>query len=247
MIFEYDGIKIFCDVSGQGAPLLLLHGWGCSHTIFDSFCDILCSKHTVYAIDFPGFGLSEEPKKVWGVEEYTAMLEAFCDSQNIKEPEIIAHSFGGRVAILMSSRRPCGKMVFTDVAGIKPRRSLKYWLKVYGYKLSRFFLLKICHNQAEFERRRASAGSEDYRNASPMMKAVLSKVVNRDLSKHLRDIKSPVLLFWGENDTATPLRDAKKMARLIPDAGLVTVPGGSHFSFLDNPALFRVVISNFLG
>jgi pimeloyl-ACP methyl ester carboxylesterase len=60
-------------------------------------------------------------------------------------------------------------------------------------------------------------------------------------------IKVPTLLFWGENDTATPLADAKKMEQLIPDAGLVTVAGAGHFSFLENTPLFLRVVESFLG
>ena len=60
-------------------------------------------------------------------------------------------------------------------------------------------------------------------------------------------IKCPTLLVWGENDTATPLADALKMERLIPDAGLVTFSGAGHYSFLDNPYQFAAVIRSFLS
>ena len=59
-------------------------------------------------------------------------------------------------------------------------------------------------------------------------------------------IQAPTLLIWGENDTATPLADAKKMEKLIPDAGLVSFPGCGHYSFLDNPVGFRAVLKSFL-
>ena len=78
------------------------------------------------------------------------------------------------------------------------------------------------------------------------MKAILSKSVSQDLKSYLPKIQASVLLFWGENDTATPLRDARIMEKLIPDAGLVLVKGGSHFSFFDDPALFRSMIHTFL-
>ena len=106
---------------------------------------------------------------------------------------------------------------------------------------------KILRNPEAWNARRAKAGSADYRNASPMMKAVLSKVVNEDLCDRMPLIKAPALLFWGEADTATPLSDAQKMNRLIPDSGLVTVPGGSHFSFLDNPYLAKRVLASFFN
>lgn len=242
MFWEYEGIRISYEQSGQGPDLLLLHGWGCSHTIFDAFVPALAATHRVTGIDFPGFGDSDEPSEVWGVFEYEKMLEAFCDALGIVSPQIIAHSFGGRIAIIFASRRTTGRLVFTDAAGIKPRRSLKYYVKVYSFKLSKLFL-----SREAIEKRRASAGSSDYRNASPRMRAILSRTVNQDLSHLLCDIKAPVLLFWGENDTATPMRDARKMEKLIPDAAIVSVPGGSHFSFLDAPGLFAGVLDSFLA
>lgn len=247
MVFEYGGRKIACEITGEGPDLLLLHGWGCTHSIFDSFVPLLSRTHRVIAPDFPGFGASEEPDSVWGAYEYTAMLEALCAELGVVNPRIICHSFGGRVAIIFASRNPVSKMIFADAAGIKPRRSLAYHLRVASYKIAKWFILKVLRDEERFERMRAGKGSSDYRNASPRMKAILSKVVNQDLTSLLPSIQCPVLLFWGENDTATPMRDARIMQKKLKDSGLVTVPGGSHFSFLDNPGLFAAVASNFLG
>lgn len=246
MFFGYKGIKIYYDISGQGTDLLLLHGWGCTHGIFSAFMPSFEVSHRVIALDFPGFGLSDEPREVWGVEDYTQMLEALCAHLDIRKPSIVCHSFGGRVAILFASRNAVGRMIFADAAGVKPRRGMKYHLKVWSYKCAKWWLSKVLRDPVRLEAYRASKGSSDYRNASPMMKAILSKVVNEDLTGCLSCISSPVLLFWGENDTATPIRDAHIMEKLIPDAGLVVVRGGSHFSFLDNPALFRSMIDTFL-
>ena len=79
-----------------------------------------------------------------------------------------------------------------------------------------------------------------------MMRAILSKCVNEDLKHVMPLIKAPTLLIWGENDTATPLSDAKTMEKLIPDAGLVSFPGCGHYSFLDNPVGYKAVIKEFL-
>ena len=93
---------------------------------------------------------------------------------------------------------------------------------------------------------RGKAGSADYRNSSPMMRAVMSRCVNEDLTDRLPLIKASTLLLWGEEDKATPMADAKLMEKLIPDAGLVSWQGCGHYSFLDNPGAFRAVIRNFL-
>ena len=150
---------------------------------------------------------------------------------------------------LASQRKDIDAVVLIDAAGIKPRRSLKYYYKVYTFKAAkRLSYLLLGREKAEkrIERIRASRGSSDYANASPRMRAIMSKVVNHDLTACLPKITAPALLIWGENDTATPLADAKKMERLIPDAGLVSFPGCGHYSFLDNPAQFAAVLHSFL-
>lgn len=79
------------------------------------------------------------------------------------------------------------------------------------------------------------------------MRAIMSKVVNEDLTPLLSSVSKPTLLIWGENDTATPISDAKKMEQLIPDAGLVSFPGCGHYSFLENPIQFKAVLNSFLS
>lgn len=246
---ELEGVRVAMEVTGSGRPLILMHGWGCDHSTVRSIAATAALTHTVYNIDFPGFGASEEPAEVWGVERYTRLIEALVKAENLESPVLVGHSFGGRVAVLFASRNKADKVILVDAAGIKPRRSLKYYLKVYSFKAGKKFWELILGKekaQARIDRMRARRGSSDYAGASPMMRRILSKVVNEDLTDRLPLISAPALLIWGENDTATPLSDAKKMARLIPDSGLVSFPGCGHYSFLDNPAQFRAVLSSFL-
>lgn len=248
MTFRYDDIDINIIKQGEGEPILLLHGWGCTGEIFKHIADVLSTCYTTYSFDFPGFGASGEPIEVWGVEEYTRMVEAFVKENGIERPALMGHSFGGRVSIVYASRNAVSRIVLVDAAGIKPKRPLKYYWKVYTFKalkwLCNTFLPKK-KAQEIIDRRRKGTGSSDYSNASPMMRAILSKVVNEDLKHLMPSIKAPTLLFWGNLDTATPLSDAKTMERLIPDAGLVVAHGTGHFSFLENPGLFTAVIKNF--
>lgn len=234
----------------SGAPVLLMHGWGCNNTTLASVRAIMeaLGLH-VFNIDFPGFGKSPEPDEVWGVERYTQAVEEFLDALAIENPVVLGHSFGGRVGILLSSRRNVRKLLLVDAAGIRPRHSLKWYFKVYSFKAMKR-IAPIIYGRQGAERRieqaRARKGSSDYASASPRMRAILSRCVNEDLRDRLPLIKAPTLLIWGENDTATPLRDAKLMERLIPDAGLVAFPGCGHYSFLDNPFGFKAVVNEFL-
>lgn len=246
---ELEGLRVRMEVTGEGRPLILMHGWGCDHTTVRSIAATAAQTHTVYNIDFPGFGGSQEPAEVWGVELYTRLIEDLVRKEGLERPVLIGHSFGGRVSILYASRNDVDKVVLVDAAGIKPKRSLKYYLKVYSFKAGKRFwelLLGKENAQERVDRMRTKRGSSDYAGASPMMRRILSKVVNEDLTDRLPLISAPTLLIWGENDTATPIADAKKMSRLIPGSGLVSFPGCGHYSFLDNPIQFRAVLSSFL-
>lgn len=236
---------------GEGAPVVLLHGWGCTRATLASVEKVARELgRTVINVDFPGFGESTEPPTVWGVEEYTRALEALLRQEGIgPDAVLLGHSFGGRVAIVYSSRNPVGKLILVDAAGVKPHRSLKYYMKVYSFKAKKHLLRLLLGREKAEERLnalRAKAGSSDYAGASPQMRRILSKVVNEDLKSLMPAIKAPTLLIWGENDTATPLDDARTMERLIPGAGLVSFPGCGHYSFLDNPVQFAAVLKSFL-
>jgi len=240
---------IHYSVSGQGADVVLLHGWGCSLDIWKGVISGLESRFRVWAIDFPGFGRSPAPQSVWDVETYTRSFEEFVRAAGIDDPVLIGHSFGGRIAIRYASRNPVSKMVLVDAAGIKPRRSAGYYFKVYSFKLLKKVLPPMLGSErAEkiIERRRAKNGSSDYKALSGTMRGTFIRVVNEDLRKFLPLIKAPTLLVWGDKDTATPLRDARIMEKRIPDAGLVIFKGAGHFSFLERAAEFSIVIDNFL-
>lgn len=247
--FTYGSVQLHYTDCGEGHPLLLLHGWGCNTTTFNAIRPFLEARFRVLTLDFAGFGQSDEPREVWGVEEYTRSVEALAKAEGIENPILIGHSFGGRVSIVYASRNKTQKVILVDAAGVKPRRSLSYYRKVYTFKLlKRILPLIVGRKRAEamIEARRSKAGSSDYNQATPMMRAILSKCVNEDLCHLMPKIEAPTLLFWGEKDTATPLADAKRMEKLIPDAGLVTVAGAGHFSFLENTPLFLRVVESFL-
>lgn len=246
----YENLRLHYTVAGAGQPMFLLHGWGCSAEIWQRVLPWLEERFRVINVDFAGFGTSDEPHEVWGVEEYTHTVEAIAEAEGVENPILVGHSFGGRVSIVYASRNKTQKVILVDAAGVKPKRSLTYYRKVYTYKLLKWLapiLLGKERAQQIIDKRRAKAGSSDYNNASPRMRAILSKVVNEDLCHLMPKISAPTLLFWGENDTATPLSDAKRMEQLIPDAGLVTVAGAGHYSFLENTPLFLRVVESFLS
>ncbi|MCM1111576.1 MAG: alpha/beta hydrolase [Clostridium sp.] len=249
---EHDGVAMAYTVAGPAGatPVLLMHGWGCDHTTLVSIEKPLTPEFRVYNVDFPGFGRSTEPAEIWGVDRYASLIERLIEVEKIDRPVLLGHSFGGRVAIVLGARRDdIRKIILVDSAGVKPRRSLRRRISNSFYQLGkRLTRLLLPRDKAEriIAERAARRASADYRAASPMMRQILSRVVNEDLCDRMPAIKAPTLLVWGENDTATPLADARLMEKLIPGSGLVAFPGCGHYSFLDNPVQFKAVINSFL-
>ena len=241
--------RVFYECSGSGPAVMLLHGWGCNHTFWAPIEQVLARSYTVYNFDLPGFGQSDEPMTVWGVNEYVEMLEAFVQEHCPGPVSLVGHSFGGRMSILFASRNPVTRIALVDAAGIRPRRTLGYYRRVYTYKFKRWLVLNIFRRPDLFEQWRAHQGSADYKAASAQMKPIFSKVVNQDLKEFLPAIQAPVLLFWGEKDTATPLADAKIMEKMIPsETRLVVIPKAGHFAaFIEGKKQFADEMRAFFG
>ena len=249
-----DNININYIMEGQGDAVLLLHGWGSNIKLFDGIIKNLSKTHTVYALDMPGFGESDEPKEAWNVDDYVDFVIKFINEMKITKLSLLGHSFGGRVIIKMVNREnldfQIDKLILVDSAGIKPVSSNKKTFKGQLYK----FLKKIVGSKLirkifpeALNKLKCKFGSEDYKNATPVMRDTLVKVVNEDLKDLLPNIKNSTLLIWGDKDEATPISDAYTMNKLIKDSGIVTVEGAGHYSFLESPVLVNSVLNSFLG
>jgi len=248
-----DGLSINIQQYGeQGKPkLLFLHGWGANLKSFNYLYKYFSQNYYITGFDFPGFGDSDEPKEPWGVPEYAAFTKKLIDMFELGDAVMLAHSFGGRVLIYLAGNNLISppKMVFMDAAGIRPKRGLDYYLRVYTYKaIKKIASLALVDKlfKEEMEAIKSKFGSDDYKNSSGIIRQIFVKTVNLDLTGYLSKIQTNTLLIWGENDDATPLSDGRLMEKLIPNSGLVVLKNAGHFSFLDKPFETNAIIESFL-
>lgn len=224
--------------------VLFLHGWGAPAETYRLMLDHLAGYCRVVAPDLPGFGGSAEPETPWTVDDYVEWTLDFAKALRLERVILINHSFGGRVSIKLLSRRPVPltveKAVFMDAAGIRPKRSLSYYVKVYSYKAAKRVLPALA------KKMQGKTGSADYRQASPLMRQTMVKCINEDLTHLLPQVAVPTLLIWGSADTATPLSDGQLMEKKIPDVGLVVLEGAGHFAFAQQWGLCSRVLDSFL-
>lgn len=250
---QIDGLKINYTDEGKGKALLFLHGWGSNLESFRCVTDQLKDSYRIIRLDFPGFGGSDCPPVPWNVDDYVAVTRKFIEYLALEKVNLIGHSFGGRVIIKMASSQndfQIDKVVLMDSAGILPVKTLKKRVRTRVFKIGKRILLipfvkKLFPDALEKYRR--LFGSADYNNASGVLRDTMVRVVNEDLESYLPDIRYPVLLIWGDQDDATPMRDAHIMEKMIPDAGLVVIKGAGHFSFLKDPYLVAAAMKSFFG
>ena len=250
MDITVDGLKIAYKFTGEGEETaVILQGWGTSYPLYDVVAKALLPKYRVLQFDLPGFGASQEPPESWNVDQFTDFFIKLMEALEIKKAVLIGHSYGGRMIIKMAARDKLpfeiDRIVLIDSAGVMPKRSFKQKVKIFRYKI----LKKILNFKPVYmifseliELWKTTQGSEDYRNASPVMKGCLVKAVNEDLTHLFEKNKYDTLLIWGDKDEATPLSDGELMEKLMPSAGLAVIPGTGHFSFAENVPVFTGII-----
>lgn len=251
--------RVFYDIHRHAvtsAPaIVLMHGWGCDSTMFSFIDSCLSERATVITLDFPGHGKSGEPPEPWGVHEYADLVRKLLQENGFSRVDLIGHSFGGRIAIVLASETPelVNKVVITGGAGIKKPVSPSHQKRTKRYKRMNKLLdgLKSIPAMANTvdkwqERLRNHFGSPDYVKLNEGMRKTFVKVISEDLFPLLKDIKAPTLLIWGSADTETPLWMGEQMEQSIPDAGLVIFEGKGHFAFLEEWQRFVVITKQFL-
>jgi len=242
-------LNIYYEQAGTGEDVLLLHGWGYDCSLLRPLFTHLAKDHRVTMLDFPGHGSSSAPLGPYTVYDFAALVAEFLHKLNIDQVSILGHSFGCRIAIILAAQKPVSvqKMVLCGAAGIRPKRTLNYYCKVYSYKAMKKVLALPVFSPETQEKWQHNKGSEDYRQLSPLMKQTFSQVVNEDLTPLLPQIKASTLLIWGDQDTATPLYMGRIMEKTIPDCGLALYEGSGHYAFLEQLPRTLKVLDLFLG
>jgi len=199
--------------------LIVLHGWGSNKNLMkQTFSPYMSTFRHIY-IDLPGFGNSTCSAALT-TADVARIVELFMIHINASKDIVLGHSFGGKVALLLEPK----VLVLVASAGIYTPKSLKVQAKIVVFKalkglgLSKFRSLFV---------------ADDAKELSEYMYQTFKNVVNEDFSDEFAKFDEKALLFWGKDDTATPLDCAKKIHTLINDATLETYDG-DHYFFMKN-------------
>ena len=188
-------------------------------------------------MDFYGFGQTPHPQTPLTIDDYALSIVKLIRHYKMDNVTLICHSFGGRVGIKIASKYGylLNKLILVDSAGLKPRRSVKYYYKVFKHKL--YNKLKIPHD----------SGSDDYKKLNGAMRETFKNIVNEDLSVNLSRITLPTLIIWGNKDCDTPIYMARKLHKKIRNSELIIFCGCGHFAYIERHALFCKIVKIFLS
>jgi pimeloyl-ACP methyl ester carboxylesterase len=242
VLTSFAGAQIFGESYGTGTPFVLaLHGWGRDHRDFATTLTRPEPAVPSIAVDLPGFGGTPAPEMVWGSREYAEALVPVL-AEMADQVIVVGHSFGGKVGVHLAAIAPqnVAGLVFTGVPLFRAAPPQRPPLR---FRAVRRLAKSGLVSDDRLEKHRQKYGSADYRAASGVVRDILVKVLSEDYAEPLSQVKCPVELVWGDNDTAAPLVVAERIRDALPNgAHLVVCPGAGHLTPMSVPNELRAAI-----
>lgn len=250
-----DGVLDIAE-SGAGKPVVLLHSLLADRTIFDRIVPMLARARRVIVPDLPGFGGSSSAGAT--IEEIADRIAGLFDALNLGTgADVLGNGFGGFVASTLAIRHggkfdrlvladtgltfsPDGKQSFYAMAERVRQAGMGAIIDV---AMKRLFPEDFiaAHPEVVAERRNAllKTNPEFFAEACLALAAL-------DLTSGIVTIRNPTLVVVGELDAATPPEMARALARALPKAELIEIPGCGHAPMAQAPEAFIKTISGFL-
>ncbi len=215
----------------SGQTIVILHGWQSKLSRWQPLIKILKKKFNVYLPHLPGF-YKNKLKAPWDLKDYALWLNKYLLRKRIKNPILLGHSNGGRIALyFLAQGYQAEKLVLIASAGIKSKKNFK---KIFFQFLARtgkkiFFtpLLNFLKKPSRWFFY-TLIGEKDYYRAAGFLRPTLVNLIAKDLTPHLKKIKVPTLILWGRKDRLTPVNDAYLLASKIKNSKLIIYNNEGH-------------------
>jgi len=238
-----DGIKVeyeYINISDK--CVVFLHGFGGNLNNFSYFAKVFNNfGYSTLNINLTDFGFKNLPK-FFNIYSFADIVYKLIKLLKIKNFNLIGHSFGGRISIILSSMYKCvNKLILVDSAGIKPRFNLKIYFKICKYK----FYKKLLNYNVKIQKKLSESGSNDYKSLNDSQRCVFKNIINEDLVYLLKNITVKTLIIFGKKDKDTPIYMAKKLNKKIKNSRLILFSGG-HYCYVEEAQKFINLVKNFL-
>lgn len=233
-----NGVRIHYKTFGAGPPVILLHG-GLGYTeVWGNQVAALAADHRVILMDSRGHGRSTRDGQRYTYELMTSDVVGLLDYLKVDKAALVGWSDGGIIGLVMAIKYPLRvSRVFALAANSVPEG-----------------LIPDLDKNPTFARYITEAGQE-YQQISPTPNdydgflAAIGEMWATEphiTDAQLASIKVPVTVAVGQHDEGIRRDHTIHLADTIPNAGLLIMPDVSHFSFMQDPAMFNAMLKHFL-
>ncbi len=249
---EVNGMQMYYEVSGEGDPLIVLHGAYMNIPSMGAIIPKLAQTHKVYAPELQGHGRTTDIDRPITYPNLADDVAAFMDAVGIEKADVFGYSMGAEVGLQLAIRHPAvvNKLVAASVA-----YDLEGWQPAFKEAIPQMTVEMIVNMPF----------AEDYRKLAPDpdgFPALVEKLIALEKEPmaweaDVKALKIPVLVITGDADVAT-LEHSVALFRLLgggimgdmgeplPASRLAVLPATSHTAVITQPDLLYAFIEPFL-
>ncbi len=234
---------------GKGRPLVILHGAGGGGWL--RFHDLMARRFTVYAPVHPGFGGSEDPEWLEGVDDLVLFYLDFLDTLGLRRVHLLGTSLGGWIAaeFAVNHQDRLSSLTLVDAAGIH----------VDGAEMADLFMMDpktraktLFHNPEVLSQVLATEPTPEMLQVELRQRVTVAKLAwdpyfhNPKLPRRLGRIRVPTLILWGRHDRLIPSAIGQAYQQAIPGSELKFIEDAGHSPLREAPEVCVEVITAFL-
>ena len=267
---EAGPVSLYAEETGEGPPLLLLHGLGESTFTWRKVVPELASTYRVIALDLKGFGRSDKPlEQDYSADDQAKLVAVFMEKRGLRDVVLVGHSFGGTVALrtaLVPSVREAGRirrLVIISAPALP--RSVASHLGIVeipalpdalAAAIPPEMMARLLLSEA---RASNNISDEDVKGYAAPYYEVAAKhaflvtarsIVSEtggEIASHYRSIDKPSLVIWCRKDPIVPLRSGKRLMRSLPNARMAVLEDCHHLPQDERPEALIELIRSFAG
>ncbi|MBA4181358.1 MAG: alpha/beta hydrolase [Anaerolinea sp.] len=254
-------IMTYYEEAGSGDPLILVMGLGGDLQAWALQVPALSKHFRVITFDNRGAGRTSAPDKPYSIVGMADDLAALMDRLEIPEAHILGWSMGGYIAQEFAIKYPARVeklILLATAANIDGygRAVLTSWINARRSNLSReqwqrfmapyVYSPGLLDDRERFERAILNGVNNPYAQQDHGFLRQADAILAFDASDRLGNVKAPTLVVGAKDDVLVPVRNAEKLAKLIPGATLKVLDGG-HAGALEYPNEYNAAFLEFLG
>ena len=257
-----NGIEIWVEDSGRGAPLLCISGLGYSNWCWADLQAQLSPTHRVITFDNRGTGRTEKAPAPYSIAQMAQDAASVLDALGVKQTHVIGHSMGGYIAMHLAVHHAAKvkslTLVSTTCGGPEatpvPESTLKLWIELStlppiesarrGMPTSFAPGWTEKHPQRFEELLAARLQFPTPKECWAAQFAAAGQYIEKGID--VSSIDKPTLVIHGTEDRVVPYPNGELLARRIKGAKLVTLQGCGHLPLLEEPKRFATLVAEHL-